>query len=150
MKNSVNQGPWLEGQPLRNLANLVNDLRRVACQREFVRKNLQTTDATTLEIWAEVMPLNRTWHITYLIEGRDSSDNYARYHESKDLRRGSSGAASVLATTTHEFAYEDVAAWGFTVGTDSDGTITLSVNGAASTTIDWVALVTVSQAPINA
>jgi hypothetical protein len=144
MKNSIQQPNWALEQEPRKLRDLVNQCRSVLNHRELVKKVGFTNNATPLSAWSEKMPTDCVWNVEYLIMGLDGSNNYARYHESKDVRRNGTAAPVVLATTVIEVAFEDVAAWAFTfdLGTETVG---LSVIGAAATFIDWVVYIFVSE-----
>lgn len=146
MKNTAPQAEWRQGSSDKELAALLQQLRNFANFRHSRKEIRQTTDGTSTEIWSESMPTNCAWHVEYLIQGRSSTGDAARYRESKLLKRAAA-APSVVGTTTHEAPYEDDASWDFTFTAASDGTISLAVSGVAATTIDWVAVVSVLQVP---
>lgn len=144
MRNSVQQGEWEIAQGLLKLRDLVNQSREILNQREFIKKRGATTNATPLSIWSEAMPVPAVWNVEYLIQGLDSTNNYARYHESSDIRIVSGGVTTLLATTVIEAAFEDVPAWGFTLNV-GNASVGLSVTGAAATSIKWVAYIVVNE-----
>lgn len=145
MRNSVPQGYWDLQQPDLNLKLLVNQTRSVLNQREHIKTTVQTDDAAPTDIWAETMPTNRAWSLDYLLIGRDTVGNVARYHEACLIKRASAGA-TIVATDAQEVAYEDVAAWGFTVTAGADGLISIAVIGDVATTIKWLAYIEVREA----
>jgi hypothetical protein len=137
MKTTVSQGiaPGKTGLE-RNTEKSFIQIRDAADMFGQHKIFAQTSDATAKTVWSEDMPENTTWRVQYLVEAQDTAGNVARYHETKLVRRGA-GSPTVKATITVEGAYEDVAAWGFTFTAAASGTISLSVTGAAATSITW-------------
>lgn len=121
-------------------------IQRAVNFRESIKQTIETTDATALTIWSESMPTNCGWHLRYMVMGYDTSGNFAQYHEWKRIKRGS-GAPAVVATTTIETPYEDVAGWACTFSAAADGTISVSVQGAAGATVEWVAEISICEVP---
>lgn len=136
---------WANGE----VQKILEQARAALNARGTERLATTTSDATVTTIWSQQMRPDRIWHVEYLVLAYDAaSGNCARYHETKAIKRASA-APSVVATTTIEPAYEDVAGWDVTYAAASDGTNTLSVTGAAATTVFWVAFVQVFESPLG-
>jgi hypothetical protein len=93
------------------------------------------------------MPIHSMWTLEYRMSAYSTAGDANAYHEIRRYKRGASGAPTALSNAAPVADHEDLAGGAVTVATASDGGITISVTGVAATTIDWLAIVDVIEAP---
>lgn len=150
MKNTIAHPAWRQTHGDKELERFCAQVHTFGNVEEVVKAKVQTTDATATTIWEEVMPPDSTWRLNLEVQALSTGGASAFYWRINRYERGASGAATLIRTSTPIADDEDVAAWAITVAAAADGTISVSVTGAAATTINWVALVKVLQAPVLA
>lgn len=148
MRGNVRQGRYQKADPPEVLEKMISQLRDFANLQYVARRDIQTTDATATEIWSETIAPLSAWHLeTRIVAYSAGADDMAGYHEVRRYHRGSAGAPTLSSNASVVVDFEDVAGWGYAFATDAAGKITLSVTGAAATTIDWAAFIVGFQSP---
>jgi len=103
--------------------------------------NVQTTDATVTTLDSYVLGSNVTCLVTWLVVATRSTMASAAAYSVSACFRNNAGTVAQVGTTTTTVIGEDVAGWDATAD-NSGTTIRLRVTGAASTTIQWGAVLT--------
>lgn len=124
------------------------------CQMLHLIAKGKTTDATPLNLTLLdgnpiTIPQLTTWNVLAQIVARrtDATGQGAAYTLGCGLRRDAAAATTALISTVQNImTKEDVAAWNAALGADTtNGALRIQVTGEAAKTINWVALLTITQ-----
>lgn len=127
---------WREGIGDDRLTTLVRQLRNVLNFTLRQKIPATTTSATPVALWSQQMPPDSAWTIEYVIQAVDASGaNF--YHHLTRYKRIGTGTPSLVRDTAVETDDEDDASWGAALSAASDGTITMTITGDASSTVKW-------------
>lgn len=107
--------------------------------------NVQTTDATATAIASFSMPSDSAVTIQALVTGLQTDGSNGAGYRRSAVGKNNSGTTAIIGSVDTAFGGEDIAGWNCTITFD-DGTDTANVivTGAAATTVNWSALVTIT------
>lgn len=125
---------------------LLVDLRTFANTRQQIRVTAQTVlSAAPLVIWAsEDMPVHAAWDVELVVLGIATDDSTGGYRRIGRFKRGAGAPALVGGVSLPVPDSEDVGGWDVTLAIVSN-TIQASVTGDVGRTINWAAVVILSE-----
>lgn len=107
----------------------------------------QTSTAAARTIWSMQVPLNTAWTVDITVNGICATDGSAGYYERSVRIKRTTGAPTIVRSTTPVADDEDVAGWAIGVSAGSDGVLALTVTGDATRTVDWTSWAVVQETP---